>query len=232
MKKIVFPLLIILLVIIIYNLNSEKTIDYVVLGDSISLGINSYGNKTFSYSEYLKTYLNNNNLLHEYYAHYIKSKYKIEELNEDIKNNKTIVFNDKNYNLKRELREADLITIAIGMDTLVEILNNSQVIEKAINNMIKQMDYLLDNITSITKTKIVLIGYYNPTRVYNKDIERIFAYFNDNYSTLSKKYAITYIDIYNIVKNNPSYLPNDKDYHLISKGYLKISEEIIKKANL
>ena len=232
MKKIVFPLLIILLVIIIYNLNSKKTIDYVVLGDSISLGINSYGNKTFSYSEYLKTYLDNNNLLHEYYAHYIKSKYKIEELNEDIKNNKTIVFNDKNYNLKRELREADLITIAIGMDTLVEILNNSQVIEKAINNMIEQMDNLLNSITSITKTKIVLIGYYNPTRVYNKDIERIFAYFNDNYSTLSKKYAITYIDIYNIVKNNPSYLPNDKDYHLISKGYLKISEEIIKKANL
>ena len=237
MKKIIVPLLVLLLVIVIYNLNNKKNIDYVVLGDSISLGINSYGNKTFSYSDYLKIYLDNNNLLHEYYPHYVKSKYKIDELNQDIINNKIILFNDRTYNIKKELREADLITIAIGMDNLVEILKNNQNkdfkdIQIFLDNLINQMDKLLKNITSINKTQIVLLGYYNPSKIYNKTIERIFAYLNDNYSILSKKYKVTYVDIYNIVKNNALCLSNQNDYHLTSKGYLKIAEEIIKKVNL
>lgn len=234
MKKIIVIGLIVFLVFIIYKTNDNNLIDYMVLGDSVSLGINSYGNKTYGYNDYLKTYLDNNNLLHKYNNYFSKSNYKIVDLTNDIKNNKNILFNDKTYNIKKELREADLLTISIGMDEITEILNKNDVkeIKSQIDNLINNMDELLSEIVSLSKSKIILIGYYNPFNSYTKEYNRIFAYIKDKYLLLAKKYNIIYLDIYNIIQNDKSYLPNKLDYHLTSKGYLKITKEIIEKNNL
>lgn len=237
MKKIFVLLLLIFLIFIIYKTNEDSLIDYLVIGDSISLGINSYGNKTYGYNDYLKTYLDNNNMLHKYNNYFSKSNYKIEELDNDIKYNKDIIYNDKTYNLKKELREADLITISIGMDEVVLLLNNNNILEfkdiqKKIDNIVSDMDKLLKTITSINKSKIILIGYYNPYNNYSKELEQVFSYFSDKYLLLSKKYSITYVDIYNLIKKDQTYLPNKLDYHLTSKGYLEIAKEIIEKNEL
>ena len=236
MKKLLISLLIItVLIFIIYKFNEQQLIDYMVIGDSISSGINSYGNKTYGYNDYLKNYLDNNNLLHKYNNYFIKNKYTIKELLNDIKSNKNILYNDKNYNLKKELRESDILTISIGMDELVNILNQNKefkYLKDDLDEMIKDMDNLIKIITSYSKANVVLIGYYNPYNEYNKDTERIFSYINDKYNTIAKKYNIKYIDIYNIIKKDKSYLPNKLDYHLTSKGYLEIAKEIISKNNL
>ena len=87
MKKILFLLIIIISLFLIYK-NNDKTVDYLDLGDSLSLGINSYGNKTYGYNDYLKNYLDNNNLMHKYNNYFSKANYTIEELTNDIINNK------------------------------------------------------------------------------------------------------------------------------------------------
>ncbi|MBQ8891866.1 MAG: SGNH/GDSL hydrolase family protein [Bacilli bacterium] len=236
MKKIIIPILIVFLVFIIYKTNDEKLIDYMVLGDSISLGINSYGNKTYGYNDYIKRYLENNNLMHRYNNYFSKSNYTIKELTDDIENNKNILYDDKTYNIKRELREADLLTLSIGMDEFVKILNKNNIefdnIKVDLDNIISQMDTLLEKITEFSKAKIILVGYYNPKNNYNKNIDRIFAYMNSEYLNLSKKYNIDYVDIYNSIKSDSTYLPNELDYHLTSRGYLKISRDILEKNNL
>lgn len=231
MKKILIPTLIIFLTFIIYKANDNNLIDYMSIGDSISLGINSYGNHSYGYNDYLKTYLENNDLLHKYNSYYSKSDYKISELINDINNNKTILYDDKTYNIKKELREADLITIAIGMDELIEILNkdiqNFNEIKEDIDDICLKMDNLINLITSLSKSKIILIGYYNPYNEDSKTLNQTFAYINDKYQNISKKYSITYLDIYQEIKQNKNYLPNKNDYHLTSKGYLKIANNII-----
>ena len=235
MKKIIVPLLLLVLIFIIYKTNENNLIDYMVIGDSISLGINSYGNNTYGYNDYLKNYLENNNILHKYNNYFSKNKYRIKELSNDIINNKNILYNDNNYNLKKELREADILTISIGMDELIEILNKNKNFEDNklnLDEMINNMEELLKNITNYSKTKIILIGYYNPYNNYNKDIDRIFSYISDKYNNLAKKYNIEYVDIYNIIKKDQKYLPNKLDYHLTSRGYLEIAKEIIDKSNL
>ena len=236
MKKIIIPILIIFLVFIIYKTNEKNLIDYMVLGDSISLGINSYGNKTYGYNDYLKNYLDNNDLMHKYNNYFSKSNYTIQELINDIQNNKNILYDDKTYNIKKELREADLLTLSIGMDEIVKILSETNIefnnIKPDLDNLINEMDELLKKITELSKSRIILIGYYNPSNVYNTNIDRIFAYFNLEYTRLAKKYKIEYVDIYNSIKNDSTFLPNKKDYHLTSRGYLKISKDIIEKNNL
>ena len=231
MKKILVVILIFVLVFIIYKANDNELIDYMSLGDSINEGINSYGNHSYGYNDYLKSYLENNDLLHKYNSYYSKNNYTILELVDDIKDDKSVLYDDKTYNIKKELREADLVTIAIGMDELVEILNmkaDLDTIKPKLDTMIGNMDTLLKNITSLSKTKIILIGYYNPYQD-TKESSRIFAYLNDKYKSLANKYKITYVDIYNVIKQDKTYLPNEKDYHLTSRGYLKIANEVIKK---
>ena len=231
MKKIILPLLLILLVFIIYKTNDNNLIDYMVIGDSVSCGLNSYGNQTYGYNDYIKSYLDNNNLLHRYNDYFIKDNYTIKELINDIDNNKNILYKDKHYNIKKELREADILTISIGMDELVNILNNDNITNN-IDNLINDMDILLKKVTSLSKNKVILIGYYNPNNNYSKETDRLFSYIADKYNELSKKYHVEYIDIYNIIKKNNNYLPNKLDYHLTSKGYLQIAKEVINKSNL
>ena len=101
MKKLLILILLVFLVFIIYKSNEDHLIDYMVIGDSMALGMNSYGNKTFGYNDYLKNYLENNNLIHKYNDYFVKSNYKINELNNDIINNKNILYNDKNYSIKK-----------------------------------------------------------------------------------------------------------------------------------
>ena len=236
MKKIIIPILIVFFVFLIYKTNEENLIDYMVLGDSISLGINSYGNKTYGYNDYLKKYLDSNNLMHKYNNYFSKMDYKIKDLTNDIINNKNVIYNDKTYNIKKELREADLLTLSIGMDEIVEILKKDNIefnnIKEDLNNIINEMNNLLKTITEFSKSKIIIIGYYNPTNEYNKNIDRIFAYLESELNKISKKYSVEYIDIYNTIKKDKTYLPNINDYHLTSRGYLKISTEIIDKSKL
>ena len=232
MKKIIIIILIFFSVFIIYKTNEKNLIDYMSIGDSLNLGINSYGNNIYGYNDYVKTYLENDNLLHKYNNHFSKINYKIEDLNKDIINNKEILYDGKVFNLKKELREADLVSISIGMDTLVSILNSNKCCDeskKQLDYIINNMDDLIKNVKSFSKGKIILIGYYNPTSKYDKNIERMFAYLNDKYESISKKYNIIYIDIYNLIKQNKDYLPNKLDYHVTSKAHLKIASEIIEK---
>lgn len=226
MKKLIVLFSVIFLTFIIYKVNANNLIDYMSIGDSLDLGINSYGNNTYSYHDYLKNYLDNNNLLHKTSFYYSKNNYKIEELLNDIKNNKEIIYNDKTYNIKKELREADLITIFIGMDELINKIE-SNITSSDIDTLINNMDSLVSTIKKISSSNIVLIGYYNPY-LDNLKISKIFSYINDRYKELASKYKINYIDILNL-NSNKEYLPNYKDYHLNSKGYLKIASKIIEK---
>ena len=230
MKKIIIIILIVFSIFIIYKTNDDNLVDYMAIGDSISLGINSYGNHSYGFNDYLKSYLENNNLLHHYNSLYSKDDYKIEELINDIKTNKNIIYDDKTYNIKKELREADLLTISIGMDELVGILsenNHFSDIKDKLDEFSNNMDKLIKAVTSLSKTKVILLGYYNPTNNLDKNTNQIFAYLNDKYQSIAKKYSITYIDIYEEIKKDKNYLPNKKDYHLTSKGYLKIASKII-----
>ena len=112
------------------------------------------------------------------------------------------------------------------MDELVNKIE-SNITSSDIDTLVNNMDLLVSNIKKISSSDIVLIGYYNPY-LDNLKVNKIFSYLNDRYKELANKYKINYIDILNL-NSNKEYLPNYKDYHLNSKGYLKIASKIIEK---
>lgn len=237
LKKILIMLIIFTIVFIIYILNIDKKIYYVSLGDSLAVGQNPYNQIGYGYSDYVANYLKENKLYKFYTKEYASKEYRTTDLINDIINNKKIKINNKHEGLKTILRKSELVTISVGSNDIFYKLgiNNSNYtinddeIYNYIDETIEDIDKLINLIKKYCKKEILLIGYYNPitSSGNSRQLEPIFTYLNNKGSEISKQNNITYIDIYEIFKENPEYLPNPNDIHPSNKGYQVIASQII-----
>ena len=212
-------------VFLIFIFTKDKKINYLSIGDTLTRGINSYDVIGYGYNDYVKNYLNRNNLLRTFNTNYYNNS--IIGFEDDIQNNKTIVINDKEYYIKKLLRESDLLVISLGMDELSYYFHNDiDYIHGQFDKMLLNLEDFIKVIVEYAKNDIVFIGYYNPTKNYNSDIDELFYYIDSSLIKMLNKYNVDYISLYEKVKNS-NYLDNVNNYHLNSKGYLMIANEII-----
>ena len=129
MKKILIIGVIILSIFIIYLTTLDKKVYYLVLGDEISLGLTSNNKYEKNYTEYIKEYLEEKNILEKYINEYTTQNYRITDIINDINNNKEI--EDTKQTLKNALIKADGITkitnvkyILRGYENIIEKLTN------------------------------------------------------------------------------------------------------------
>lgn len=225
MKKIIAILMCILTVFLIFFFAKDNKINYLSIGDTLTRGITSYDTIGTGYNDYVKNYLRRNNLLRNFNNDYYNNS--IIGFESDINNNKTIIIDDKEYYIKKMLRESDIVVISLGMDELAYYFDND------INKLHLEFDKMLLNLEDFSKVvrdyaknEIIFVGYYNPSNIYNSDIDELFYYIEQSLEKMLKKYDIKYIKLYEKVKNS-NYLDNKNSYHLNSKGYLMIANEII-----
>ena len=225
MKKIIVMILCILIIFLIFVFAKDNKINYLSIGDTLTRGINSYNFTSNGYNDYIKNYLNRNNLLRTFNSDYYNNS--IIGFENDIINNKTIVINDKEYYLKKMLRESDLVVISLGMDELSYYFDNDlKKVHLEFDKMLLNLRDFIKTVRSYAKNKVLFVGYYNPTNIYNSDIDELFYYIEKNLEEMLNKYDVDYIKLYEKVKSR-NYLENEKNYHLNSKGYLMIANEII-----
>jgi len=238
LKKLLVMAIIFVIVFTIYILNIDKKIYYVALGDSLAAGQNPYNEIAFGYSDYVSNYLKENNLLEYYTKEYAQSGYRTTDLINDIQNNKKIIIDNKETGLKTVLRNSDLVTLSIGANDIFYKLGLNGLninldkidnIYKYIDETLKDTEKLISLLTKYCKNEIVLVGYYNPivSSELSRELEPIFEYLNEHNTKLANKYKIHYVDIYEIFKENPEYLPNPKDIHPSAQGYQVIASQII-----
>jgi len=226
MKKIFFIISIFLIVFGIYTINHDSKINYLSMGDSLINGINPYNIEGYGYNNYVKNYLFRNNKLKSFNDYYYNNS--IRGLTNDIQNNRTIVADNKEYFLKKLLRESDIIVISSGMDELAynydqEIKNNYQYFEKIYHDI----EELIVELKKYTVNNIIFIGYYNPTKIYTSEVDEFFYHMNERLSNLMKKNNIEYLDIYEEIKAG-NYQDNPNNYHINTNGYLKIANLLLK----
>lgn len=232
--KIFVYILICFTVFIIYKLTYNNKIDYVSLGDYVSSSFGYYGEMQYSYSDYISQYLDKNNNLNSFLNSFISNNYKITNLLDDINNNKTIEYDNRIVNIRSVLRESDLVTISIGMNDLIEIIDrdySKEYIEFQLNRLFKEYKNLLDTVQNYAKSKIIVIGLYNPypysknsfeynniVKQFNKKIE---LYCNDN--------KMDFIDTNQLLKNYTKYFIAPNNYYFNSSAHYVIFNQIIKK---
>ena len=220
MKKVFFILILFLSCYFIYNKTIDNKLYYLTIGDALSKGINEYGVVSYGYNDYVKEYLEKNNRLKKYNKTFTNSDYRIIDII------KLLEYNEKkeNYSLNRLINEADIITISLGMNELYyKISTGSENIYTYIDNMINNYNKILKYINKFHHKKVYILGYYNVLGEYND----IFNYANYKLEEICKKNNFNYINLSNILTNNPNYFKKTHNFIPNTKGYEKISQIIV-----
>lgn len=230
MKKIIVIILTVILVVTIYLVNLDRKIFFVVLGDNLSMGKTDYGYTSKNYNSYVVDYLNSKKLLEKYIDTYTSDGLRINDIINDINSNKKIFTETKTYNIKNLLIKADLVTISINNEDLINKLNGLYSIEEMYNwveELTKDYEELLSLLRDYCKEKIIVVGYYYPKNI-SKDsqIIKVISYLNSNFKEISNLYKVEYIDSSTLLKDSENLVGT---YYPTESGYKVIGEEIILK---
>ena len=208
MKKIILILFLFLSCYLIYNLTEDKNLSYLVIGDTIA--DNPYIENT------VKEYNNN----------YINEEYRIIDLINILKYNQEITINKNKVSIHRLLKNADILIISIGMNDIYYKLNSdTKNIYTYLNDMVNNMKVLLSQIDKYNYEKVLVLGYYN-NKNENNDI---FTYLNYKMKAVIQDYNYEYIELNNILQNNPNFYQKNTNFYLNKEGYNEINKIIVEK---
>lgn len=234
MKKILILGVIILSIFVIYLTTLDKKVYYLVLGDEISLGLTSNNKYEKNYTEYIKEYLEEKNILEKYINEYTTQNYRITDIINDINNNKEI--EDTKQSLKNALIKADLVTLSIGTNDIISKIEDINKMNKIDYNKFKKNletiknDYekLLKQLREYCKEDIIIIGTYINTN--NENINNMIINLNEEFKTISNKYNIEYIDLYEILISKEYVYPTKEDHIIIKENIIGvINNNLLKK---
>lgn len=228
--KFLILILLSLSVIFIYNNTNNHNINYTVIGDGLSYGIDCYGRIDYGYSDYIKDYLLKTNKLKKYSNEYTKENMMIDTLYTMLLMNENMSSDNIKVDIKTILRDTDYLTMTIGLnDLLYKLSLTSEFTEQNLNiviNEIKQsFDRLIIEIRKVYKRPIYIIGYYN----IEKDNEFINLAIKKLNQIYQQNDEIVYIPTYELSENRNIFLPNPSSYYPNYKGYQLISTKIIDK---
>lgn len=195
-----------IITIIIFLFNKGEKITYLAIGDSLSTGKTPITENSYSYSDYL--YEDYKRQIDYYIEDYKIENLESREFYEILRMNDNILNNDKT--ITQLIKEAELITISIGLD---ELNNHSN-----INLYLYYMDKILSVVRGINNNhQIFLIGLYSSDPKVS-DI-------NKKLKELSTKYNMIFIDIQKLNESEYTY---ENSYYLSTKGHEYIKIEIQK----
>ncbi len=219
--KLFILILLSLSVYIVYQNTSHNEKKVLLIGDSFSKGINSYGIEEYSYTDYYKEYLENNNIKVSVNKEYSSTEQSIFQILDKIKTNPKI---------KRDLLETNLLIINIGYNDLLYKLsleknksyNNLMIKIREINTSYKE---LLKEIKKYYKEQVIIIGYYEPNQAdYYENLG-----IRELNKILKKSNEQNFIDLKTLLKEEKKYYLNSNSNYPNRLAYQKIAQEIITK---
>ncbi len=238
-KALVIFLIGLVLSALIFFIVGNNNIDYVALGDNLSLGVTPFNKYNKSFTDYFSEYLDNKNNLKSFDTSFVNKDYYVTDYISDMKDAKER--DTKRANINQIISSADIITISIGQKNINSLLkvnykNNKLInlnkIYKFVDEEFEDYKTLLSNIRKINDCKIFIIGFYNPlTNTNQKDIKelnKLFDYINEKYKMLEElNKNIYYVSISEDFNNKSYYLPNSKHTYPSLEGYNFIANKII-----
>ncbi len=214
-KLILLTLLGVIFTFIIYYYTKNDNLTILALGDGLSSGMTSYNIEGYSFNDYLREDYKLLHKLNRYYE-YAYANLTIKELDYHIKANDTILYKDKQIELQQAINEADILTLAIGLDELANIKITSQVRHEFTTDFKE----LISTIKSLNHKQVIVLGIYNTNNHDALSTSKINAIIRD--ITLSNNF--TYVDISNLITNN--YFLTNNSHYLNYEAHKLIYEQI------
>ena len=108
-------------------------------------------------------------------------------------------------------------------DIYYKLNSDTHKIYTYINEMVNNIEILLKEIDKYNYKQVFILGYYNITDKNND----IFNYLNFKIKKVTQRYGYKYIELNDILRNNPNYYKKSNNYHLNNEGYREISKIIV-----
>ncbi len=190
MKKLLFFGIVFLSVFVIYLATMDRKVYYLSLGDSSKYL--SSNKKDFGYSYYVSQHLNRKKVLEDYVYGYSASDKKIPDLIRDIQDNSKI----KKYTLKNCLVKADLVTLRINADDVVDrvMYETSSDVYDYIDDLCRDFESLLKLIRQYCKEDVLFLGYL-VIDSFTSDEKDAIEYLNKKYKDICSDYDVTFVDL-------------------------------------
>ncbi len=198
------------LAFLIYKITYHEEMNFLSLGDGLSLGITAYNVKGYSYNDYLKDYFEDTTILREYISDFANVDETTKSLLNKIINNDSLM--ESNITIQQAISKSKIITISLGMDEL----NNLKVLKsKNINDYLNNMEKIIKLIRNINKNnQIIITSLYETSKLNKEKITKI----NNELKSISNKYHLIFIDISDVVLHKEFYMLSD-NYYLNYKGH-------------
>lgn len=207
-----------ILTFIIYTYTKNDDITITSLGDGLSNGMTSYEIAGISFNDYLKKDYETKHQLKKYIKEFATPNITIKELIYAIKENKSITINNEKIEIKQAIHEADILTLAIGMDEL----KNVSITSKVRKEFMQDYQELLSLIKTLNHNQVIVLSLY-PTKNHDAlTINRLNAIIRD--ITLTNNFI--FLDISSIIKSE-YFIPNN-DTYLNYLGHEAIYNELKK----
>lgn len=229
-KVLIIFILVCTSIFFIYKRNDKNNINYTSLGDALAIGVDSFGRVDYGYSDYVKDFLKEKDKLNQYIKSFSDENMSIEKLYEYILINKKIKLKNKEYNIRKTLRETEILTISVGLNDLIYNLNITNAktefkLDCIVSNITNEFNMLIKEIKKYYPGKIYIIGYYK-SKMYssltNMGIDKLNKMYQENNDVI-------YISTDDILNYDKDSFSNPDSYYPNRIGYQKISQKIISK---
>lgn len=214
MKKILFTFLVFLMIFLIYYFNINNNIYYASIGDFLSYGINNLNSVDTNYSDNIKKSYSKK--IDNYINYSSIDDYRVMDLVNDINDNKTITYNNKEYTLQNILIKANYITLSIGMNDLI---NKNKISYEYMDQLLNDIEKLLILIRKYNKDRIDYLSFYNII-----DNQSLIEYANTRLKLMCDKNKINYIDISNLNIYILERYPTNEGYNYITDQILNFTK--------
>ncbi len=208
-----------ILSVMIYFYTKSDELTLVAIGDGLSLGMTPYEIEGMSFNDYLKEDFKDKHKLKKYIYEFASAGITIKELIYAIKENKSLVLKNEQIELQRAINEADILTIAIGLDELA----SDKITTKVKKEFKEDFEELLSMIKMLNHNKVIVLGIYKTKNHDYLSIAEINAIIRD--ITFSNNF--TFLDISNIGENAKYYLTKDS-YYINYQGHKEIYHKLKK----
>lgn len=231
--KLIIFLIVCMVTFFIYQKYQDQRVTYTAIGDGFAGGINSFHDKSYGYSDYLRDYLEKEDNLKNYYHNFTYSDMTIKDLYKDILLN---AHDQENNNIRQVLRESNLLTISVGINDLIYKADVEKNISeyketKIMEEIMDNFDRMIEEVRKYYQNDIIIIGYYN---FYSQNsVERtLLDNLNKKLKEYSKKNHLIFVDNSNLNSNLDDYLDNPNTFYPNHLGYEKIFNNICSSSNI
>jgi len=248
MKKNLWIIPVVLLAVVglllVTNKNEKKEVKgkiyYIPLGDSIAEGVNEEGIVGKGYADFIYEYLVKENRLDFYTKRFAKSGYTIDDVKNDIVNDKMVEINGEKVYIQNALSNANLITLTVGANDFIKNLDftnytskleNMEETKKELDEILKKNEELIDLIMTYNNKQIIVTGYFNPfpgIRDNWEEINELVEYYNNSLENICLRKEIDYVNLFKLFYRDTKSLPNSANIHPSEYGYKLIADEMIK----